>query len=143
MGGPHPRGKEERGMKVGRIEGQVVASDEINRSSGVKGRGESYQSMKANSRKLGARLIDLRSTERLKREEEIKKLRRETREAEMEYASYSRRLNYKKHQATDRYFVRVIDSSSDEVVREVPPQEELDRIAKMLQYLRTRFGMKI
>lgn len=130
-------------MKVGRIESQVVAPDEMDRSSGPDGRGESFRSRRANSSKLRARLANRRRAEKLKREEEIKKLRREAREAEMEYASYSRRLNYKKHQATDRYFVRVIDSSSDEVIREVPPKEELDRIAKMLQYLRTKFGMKV
>ncbi len=130
-------------MKVGSIENKIIAPDKASRSSGTTGRETASGRNRLEETKLRTRLEKRSRREKLKREEKVRKLRQKARETRMEYSGYSRKLNYKKHKATDRYFVRVIDESSNEVVREVPPREELDRIAKMLQYLRTKYGMNV
>ena len=45
--------------------------------------------------------------------------------------TYDRKLNFQLHRETDRYFVEVIDVVEDEVIREVPPEEILDLVARI------------
>jgi len=45
-------------------------------------------------------------------------------------------LSYVKHGAAGRYYVRIINDETGEVIREVPSREELDRIAVMKRFLR-------
>jgi len=66
--------------------------------------------------------ISERMEERL--EEEIDRLNEIVR-------TYDRKLNFQLHQETDRYFVEVIDVVEDEVIREVPPEEILDLVARI------------
>ena len=56
-------------------------------------------------------------------------------------ATYSRDLSYIKHRPTNRYYARVIDAATREVVREIPPPEELDRKVEMLKFLKLHFGV--
>ncbi len=50
-----------------------------------------------------------------------------------------RNLTYLKHRASNSYFVRVIDASTDKVIREVPPEEQLDRIARMREFIASHY----
>ena len=45
------------------------------------------------------------------------------------------RLNVGVHEPTNRITVQVIDTNTDEVVREVPPESRLDVIAKMQEFV--------
>ena len=54
---------------------------------------------------------------------------------------YRRNLDYTKHSATGRYFVKVIDSSSGEVIREVPPEGQLDRMARIRDLIRKAYSV--
>jgi len=49
---------------------------------------------------------------------------------------YSRYLTYKKHIPTNRYYCQVVNASTKQVVREIPPVDELDRIARWNEYIR-------
>ncbi|MBN2071822.1 MAG: flagellar protein FlaG [Candidatus Krumholzibacteriota bacterium] len=53
----------------------------------------------------------------------------------------TRELAYKKHPGTNKYYVRVQDAETKEIVREIPPPEELDRIARLVKYLQANFGI--
>lgn len=44
-------------------------------------------------------------------------------------------LRFELHDDLDRYYVKVIDQSTDEIVREIPPEEMLDMYASMLQHM--------
>ncbi|MBN1164707.1 MAG: flagellar protein FlaG [Candidatus Krumholzibacteriota bacterium] len=55
--------------------------------------------------------------------------------------SYSRDLSFVKHRPSNSYYVRVIDGETQEVIREIPPPDELDRITKMVKYLKAHFGI--
>ena len=39
------------------------------------------------------------------------------------------------HDKLDRYYVKVIDSKTDEVVREIPPEQMLDMYAAMAEFM--------
>ncbi|UTR16061.1 flagellar protein FlaG [Salipaludibacillus sp. LMS25] len=43
-------------------------------------------------------------------------------------------LKFQLHDDLDRYYVQVVDRQTDEVVREVPPEQFLDMISSMLEY---------
>ena len=43
------------------------------------------------------------------------------------------RLNHDVHEATNTVMVQVVDSDTNEVLRELPPESRLDAIAKMLE----------
>ena len=66
--------------------------------------------------------ISERMEERL--EEEIDRLNEIVR-------TYDRKLNFQLHRETESYFVEVIDVVEDEVIREVPPEEILDLVARI------------
>lgn len=42
-----------------------------------------------------------------------------------------KRLHFSLHKETDRLVVRVVDTETDEVIREIPPEEVLDAAAKL------------
>lgn len=44
---------------------------------------------------------------------------------------YDRRLEFSIHEETKEIMVKVIDTSTDEVIREIPPEKILDMVAKM------------
>lgn len=46
-----------------------------------------------------------------------------------------KRLQFQLHEATDRLFVRVIDTETDEVIKEIPPEKVLDAVAKMMEFI--------
>jgi len=45
----------------------------------------------------------------------------------------SRKLEYRVHEETNRIMVKIIDSDTDEVIREIPPEKTLDIFAKVLE----------
>lgn len=45
--------------------------------------------------------------------------------------SYDRRLEFSIHEATNWISVKVIDTNTDEVIREIPPEKILDMVAKL------------
>ncbi|MDQ0339917.1 flagellar protein FlaG [Caldalkalibacillus uzonensis] len=44
-------------------------------------------------------------------------------------------LRFELHEELDRYFVRLIDLETQEVIREIPPEKLLDMYASMLEYV--------
>ncbi len=45
--------------------------------------------------------------------------------------TYDRRLQFSVHEATNLVSVKVIDTNTDEVIREIPPEKILDMVAKL------------
>ena len=45
------------------------------------------------------------------------------------------RLNFNVHEATGRVEVQVIDTSTDEVIREIPPESRLDTLARIQELI--------
>ncbi|WP_096437027.1 flagellar protein FlaG [Alteribacter populi] len=43
-------------------------------------------------------------------------------------------VQFEKHEALDRMFVKVVDRDTKEVVKEIPPEEFLDMISSMLEF---------
>ncbi|WP_096190250.1 flagellar protein FlaG [Evansella halocellulosilytica] len=43
-------------------------------------------------------------------------------------------LHFEKHEVLDRTMVKVIDQQTEEVVKEIPPEEFLDMISSMLEF---------
>ncbi|SHH84535.1 flagellar protein FlaG [Caloranaerobacter azorensis DSM 13643] len=44
---------------------------------------------------------------------------------------YDRRLEFSVHEKTKEIIVKVIDTNTDEVIREIPPEKILDMVAKL------------
>lgn len=53
--------------------------------------------------------------------------------------AYSERVSFKYHEKTNRLIVRVIDSQTNEVVREIPPKD----LIKLLEHLQEYMGMLV
>ena len=45
--------------------------------------------------------------------------------------TFDRKLEFQLHRDTDRYYVQVIDVIDDEIIREIPPEQVLDLLAKI------------
>jgi len=65
----------------------------------------------------------------------------DSRDCNLDPDKYRRNLDYTKHSGTGKYFVRVIDSSSGEVIREVPPEGQLDRMARIRDLIRKAYSV--
>lgn len=48
---------------------------------------------------------------------------------------FDRRIRFSVHEATGRIVARVIDARTDEVIREIPPRQILDLVAKLQELL--------
>ncbi len=47
------------------------------------------------------------------------------------FRMFDRRLSFEIHEDTERYLVRVVDPKTDEIIREIPPEDFLDLIARI------------
>ncbi|MDR1688581.1 MAG: flagellar protein FlaG [Clostridiales bacterium] len=54
-------------------------------------------------------------------------------EANKKIAGYKKRMEYSVHEATNDIMVKIINSETEEVVKELPPEKTLDAVAKMLE----------
>jgi len=45
--------------------------------------------------------------------------------------TYDRRLEFSIHETTNEIMVKVVDTNTDEVIREIPPEKILDMVAKL------------
>lgn len=45
--------------------------------------------------------------------------------------TYDRKLEFSVHEATNLISVKVIDTNTDEIIREIPPEKILDMVAKL------------
>ncbi|AYC30760.1 flagellar biosynthesis protein FlaG [Paenisporosarcina cavernae] len=50
-------------------------------------------------------------------------------------AQHNRNSKFVMHEGLDRYYVQVVDSETEEVIREVPPKKLLDAYYTMQKYL--------
>jgi len=64
-------------------------------------------------------------------------------EANKKLFSTGRQFSYTLHEATNRVAIKVIDSRTKEVIREVPPEKALDAAAKMMELVGVIFDKKI
>lgn len=46
---------------------------------------------------------------------------------------YNRRLEFSIHEKTKDIMIKIVDSDTDEVIREIPPKKILDLVANMLE----------
>lgn len=77
--------------------------------------------------------------ERQKAEREKKSRKRRVQQKQLVFnhpVTFRKSLSYVKHNSAGRYYVRIINEETGEVIREVPSREELDRIAVMKRFLR-------
>ncbi len=49
-------------------------------------------------------------------------------------AGAGRYLSFEKHEATGEWIIRVCDSETDEVIREIPPEKILDMMSKFCEF---------
>lgn len=54
-----------------------------------------------------------------------------------------RNLKFELHDKLDKYYVTVIDSSTDEVIKEIPPKQILDMYAEMVEFMGLLVDRKI
>ncbi|MDR2899304.1 MAG: flagellar protein FlaG [Clostridiales bacterium] len=55
----------------------------------------------------------------------------------------NREFNYSVHEATNRIAIKVLDKTTKEVIREIPPEKTLDAVAKMLELVGVIIDEKI
>jgi len=55
-------------------------------------------------------------------------------------SSLNKKIHFQVHKATNRTMVEVIDRNTNEVIREIPPKEFLDLVARMHQYMGAIFN---
>ncbi|WP_017472516.1 flagellar protein FlaG [Amphibacillus jilinensis] len=44
-------------------------------------------------------------------------------------------IKFEMHEKLEKYYVRVVDSSTDEIIREIPPEQMLDMYAAMAEFM--------
>lgn len=54
-----------------------------------------------------------------------------------------RNLKFELHEKLDKYYVSVIDSSTNEVIKEIPPKKMLDMYAEMAEFMGILVDRKI
>lgn len=64
-------------------------------------------------------------------------------EANRNLANTNRRLEVGVHEGTNRIMVRVMDSETDEIIRELPPEERLDAITKIKEMVGFNFNHSV
>ncbi|SMP67416.1 flagellar protein FlaG [Anoxynatronum buryatiense] len=64
---------------------------------------------------------------------DLKELENAIEKANRSFKSFNRRFEYSIHDQLNKVMVKVIDSSSDQVIREIPPEKLLDVVANMLE----------
>ena len=63
-------------------------------------------------------------------------------EANKKLLASGRQFSYSLHEATNRVSIKIIDSKTKEVIREVPPEKALDAAAKMMELVGVMFDEK-
>jgi len=53
--------------------------------------------------------------------------------ANQSFKPHNRRLEFESHDRRDRIMVKVVDTATDEVIREIPPEKIIDMVADMLE----------
>ncbi|MBF0545316.1 MAG: flagellar protein FlaG [Candidatus Riflebacteria bacterium] len=56
--------------------------------------------------------------------------------------AFDRTIKFQLHEKTKEYVISVIDTKTDKVIREIPPKEFLDMVAKMRDYIGMVFDKK-
>jgi flagellar protein FlaG len=59
------------------------------------------------------------------------------------FMSDNRRLEYSYHKEAKRYVIKVIDSSTNEMIRQIPSQKVLDYIEGLMEYIGLNVDQKI
>ena len=66
-------------------------------------------------------------------ETDLKELKEAIDQANKSFKPMNRRFEYNVHEALHRVSVTVIDSNTDEIIREIPSEKLLDMVANMLE----------
>lgn len=56
---------------------------------------------------------------------------------------FNKRIQFRIHEETDRLMVQVVDRSTQEVIREIPPQRVLDLLASIQEFLGFLFDERV
>lgn len=62
-----------------------------------------------------------------------KDLEKAIEKANESFKPHNRRLEFEPHERTDRMLVKVVDTTTDEIIREIPPEKIIDMVADMLE----------
>lgn len=52
-------------------------------------------------------------------------------------------LKFELHEKLEKYYVTVVDSTTDEVIKEIPPKKFLDMYAQMAEFMGILFDKKV
>ena len=63
----------------------------------------------------------------------LEEIRKGTEQIETIISAFNRRLKFNVHDETNRIYVQVIDRATAEVIKEIPPSEILDMLAKIYE----------
>lgn len=63
-------------------------------------------------------------------------------DANKKLSPYNKEFKYSVHEATNKVVVKIIDSNTKEVVKEIPPEKTLDAVAKMWELAGILFDEK-
>lgn len=64
-------------------------------------------------------------------------------EANKKIFATNREFSFSYHEGTNRIAVKILDKSTKEVIREIPPEKSLDAAAKMLELVGVLFDEKV
>lgn len=125
-------------MKVDGVSFESARSSAINTNSQRQGRQD-----------MGVEKVENVETEKLRSDRTVTENMARDTERKLEYTEedlekaiekgnqsfkpHNRRLEFEPHDRTDRMMVKVVDTNTDEVIREIPPEKIIDMVADMLE----------
>lgn len=84
------------------------------------------------------KINEIEKINRLDKLEEARKLdeiKKTADELNKEFLTFDRKLDISVHEKTKQVMVKIVDTSTDKIIREIPPEEVLDTIAKRKELL--------
>ncbi|MDR5659794.1 flagellar protein FlaG [Serpentinicella sp. ANB-PHB4] len=87
-------------------------------------------------REVETKISEMNQVENTRKEREIseEELTKAIEKANKGFEPFGRQFERAVHEDTNRVMVKVIDASTEEVIREIPPEKVLDMVAYMLEF---------
>lgn len=112
-----------------RIEGSKEAFGMSSLKTFSGSNGESVSSQKTGVDKVLTEGGKMMQIEEVKREISAEEVFRQAKDANEQLKAYDRRLEFSIHDETHKIMVKVIDTTDDSVIREIPSEKALDMLA--------------
>lgn len=84
------------------------------------------------------KLQTINETEKINRknkQDELNEIRDTIDDINKEFQTFDRRLDISVHEKTRQVMVKIVDTSTDKIIRELPPEEILDTLARRRELL--------